>query len=249
MNSLNILIIEDLAITALDIQETLEEAGHVVVAIARNFDEALATVKTQNIDLAIVDINLQDSNADGIATAQAIVRIQPMPIIYLTANTEGATFQRAKLTLPAAYLLKPFRHAELAMQVELAYYHYQANAKTMNDPATSEAIFLPYDKGLKKINKQDVSFMKAEGAYVKVYLVNSNDPLLFSMNLGYLAQFFTSANFYRLSRSLCINLDYLERLEKDVLYLHQQKIPIKISEELRAELIKKLTVIRTPRAK
>jgi len=69
------------------------------------------------------------------------------------------------------------------------------------------------------------------------------------MNLGYLAQFFTSANFYRLSRSLCINLDYLERLEKDVLYLHQQKIPIKISEELRAELIKKLTVIRTPRAK
>ena len=249
MDSLKILIIEDLAVTAEDIKETLEEAGHEIVAIARNFNAALAAIKTKTVDLAIVDIQLDDSTADGIATAQALVEIQPIPIIYLTASTESKTFQRAKQTLPAAYLLKPFRHNELAMQVELAYYHYQVNPKPVNDPATSEAVFMPFDKGLKKINKHEVLYLKAEGAYVKVFLLNTQDPLLFSMNLGYLVQFFTTPNFYRLSRSLCINLDHLERLEKDMLYLHHQKAPIQISEEIRAELVKKLAVIRTPRGK
>lgn len=249
METLRILVVEDYGLTAEDIKETLEEAGHEVIGIAKNFDEALLILKDQDIDLAIVDIKLEDSTADGIATAQALVKIKPIPIIYLTASTESKTFQRAKLTLPAAYLLKPFRHNELAMQVELAYHHYQVNSKPMSVPATAEAVFLPYDKGLKKINKQDVLYLKAEGAYVKVFLVNNPEHMLFSMNLGYLAQFFNTSNFYRLSRSLYINLTYLEKLEKNMLYLHQSKNPIQISEEVRAELIKQLAVIRTPRSK
>ncbi len=249
MDSLKILIVEDIAVTAEDIRETLEEAGHEIVAIARNFDTALAAIKTRSVDLAIIDIKLEDSTADGVATAQALIDIQPIPIIYLTASTESKTFQRAKQTLPAAYLLKPFRHNELAMQVELAYYHYQVNPKPVKDSFTSEAVYMPIGKGLKKINKQEVVYLKADGAYVKVFILNTPESLHFSMNLGYLLQFFTTSNFYRLSRSLCINLDYLENLEKDMLYLRQQKAPIQISEETRAELIKKLTVIRTPRGK
>lgn len=249
MNALKIMIVEDYGLTAEDIKETLEEAGHQIIVIAKNYDEAMAAIKTKTVDLAIIDIKLEGSKADGIATAQALTDIQPIPIIYLTASTESKTFQRAKLTLPAAYLLKPFRHNELAMQVELAYYHYQVNPKPVNDPITSEAVFMPIGKGLKKINKQEVVYLKADGAYVKVFLLNTPEAMHFSMNLGYLLQFFTMPNFYRVSRSLCINLDYLESLEKDMLYLQQQKAPIQISEETRAELVKKLAVIRTPRGK
>ena len=245
MNSLKILIVEDEIITAADIEETLEKAGHQITAIVRNFNEAMASVKTQQPDLAILDITLKDSS-DGIYTASELLKLHPMPIIYLTANSESQTFQRAKDTLPAAYLLKPFRHDELALQVELAYYNYKANLKSPNDPSVSEAVFLPFDKGLKKIIKQDVLYLKADGAYVKVFLMNETAPYLFSMNLGHLAQYFSTSNFYRLSRSLLINLNHLERLERDQLYMLNQEHPIQIPEGSRSELIKKITVIRTP---
>lgn len=246
MDSLKILIVEDEIITAVDIQETLEKSGHQVTAIARNFEDAFSSLKSQIPDLAIIDINLRGSQMDGIQTASELLKIHAMPIIYLTGNSENQTFQRAKETLPAAYLLKPFRHNELSLQVELAYYHYKVNLKPKSDPSTSENVFLPFDKGLIKINKNDVLYLKAEGSYVNIFLVNSTDPYLFSMNLGHLAQYFATSNFYRLSRSILINLNHLERLERDQLYLKNLEIPLQIPDGGRSELLKKIAVIRTP---
>lgn len=246
MDSLKILIVEDEVITAADIQETLEKAGHKIIAIARNFDEAIASLQKQLPDLSIIDITLKGSSFDGIHTAKELLRLHTMPIIYLTANSESQTFQRAKDTLPAAYLLKPFRHAELALQVELAYYHYKVNLKPAADPSTAKDVFLPFDKGLIKIVKNDVLYLKADGSYVRLFLANDNTSYLFSMNLGYLAQYFSTENFYRLSRSLLINLNHLERLERDQLYLHKQENPIQIPEGSRADLLKRLAIIRTP---
>ena len=246
MDSLKILIVEDEIITATDIQETLEKSGHQITAIARNFEDAFASLKNKIPDLAIIDINLKGSQLDGVQIAIELLKLHSMPIIYLTGNSENQTFQRAKETLPAAYLLKPFRHNELSLQIELAYYHYKVNLKSKSDPTTSENVFLPFDKGLIKINKNDVLFLKADGAYVKIFLINNTEPILFSMNLGYLAQYFVTINFYRLSRSILINLNHLERLERDQLYLKNLETPLQIPDGGRSELLKKIAVIRTP---
>ncbi len=147
MKSLKILIVEDELVTAADIQETLEKAGHRVTGIARNFREAIEAVKRYAPDLALIDIVLKGSEADGIATAQALLEQRAMPIIYLTANSETPTVQRAAETHPAAYLLKPFRQTELAIQVELAYYNYQANQGHSVSPQASASLFLPVEQG------------------------------------------------------------------------------------------------------
>lgn len=246
MSALKILIVEDEVMTAVDIKETLEKAGHIITAIARNADEALSSLKKQLPDLAIIDIMLKASVYDGIQIATNLTKIHPMPIIYLTANSENQTFQRAKDTSPAAYLLKPFRHNELALQVELAYHNYTANGSSSPNPISAETIFLPYDKGLKKLIKHDVLYLKADGSYVKVYLIEEATPYLFSMNLGHLAQYFSSPNFFRLSRSLLINLNYIERIERDHIYMRNHESPIQIPEGNKTELMKKLAVIRTP---
>jgi len=246
MSELKILIVEDEVMTGIDIKETLENAGHTITAIARNTEEALTSLKKQIPDIAIIDIMLRASAFDGIQTAAELIKIQPMPIIYLTANSENDTFQRAKGTSPAAYLLKPFRHNELALQVELAYHNYTSSTSANPNPAIAEAIFLPYDKGLKKLIKQEVLYLKADGSYVKVYLLGEAMPYLFSMNLGHLAQYFATPNFYRLSRSLLINLNFIERIEREHLYMRNQESAIQIPEGNKTELIKKLAVIRTP---
>jgi DNA-binding LytR/AlgR family response regulator len=246
MSALKILIVEDEVMTGIDIKETLEKAGHTITEVARNSDEAIASLKKQLPDIAIVDIMMRASALDGIQTAAELIKLHPMPVIYLTANSESQTFQRAKNTSPAAYLLKPFRHNELALQIELAYHNHKANTSSSPDPVMAEAIFLPFDKGLKKLIKQDVLYLKADGSYVKVYLINEASPYLFSMNLGHLAQYFSTPNFYRLSRSLLVNLNYIERIERDQLYLRNQEGPIPIPEGNKTDLMKKLAVIRTP---
>ena len=246
MESIHILLVEDQLSTANAIRETLENAGHHVTAIALSFQEAVAVVRHPPPDLAIVGIHLVGSVADGITTAEALVAIHPMPIIYLTAHLEADVFQRAKKTLPAAYLLNPFRPAELVLQVELAYYNYRINQKKSFDiGAETDRLFLPINKGYEQILKSDVVFLQAEGSYVNIFLRQKNAPLLLSMNLGYISEYFDTSNFYRLSRSLLININYLERLEGSSLFMHNHKFPIQLSENSRAELMKKLAVVRT----
>ncbi|OJW75659.1 response regulator [Spirosoma sp. 48-14] len=244
MNPLTILIVEDETITAMDLRETLQEAGHRVVAIARTFDQALEAVKQHRPDLALIDIQLEGSSADGITTARELLEIHRMPIIYLTANSEPSTFQAAKKTLPAAYLLKPFRHDELKLQVELAYYYFQSMLKELEENTPSGYLYLPVDKGYEKVAPKTVLYVEADGAYVKVYLTNGKTHHI-STNLSHLAQYFQAPNFYRLSRSLLINLDYVERVESNYLFLTDHRPAIQIPATGRKELLKKLTIVRT----
>ncbi len=246
MKPLKILIVEDETITAMDLRETLQEAGHKVTAVARTMQDAVKAVKNNLPDLALIDIHLEGSSGDGIATAKKLLEIHQMPIMYLTANSEPATFQSAKETLPVAYLLKPFRHDELKLQVELAYHYFQSTLSTAADVPVSGYLYLPVDKGHEKVDPKDVLFIEADGSYVEVFLVTKKTYYI-SMNLSNLAQYFPSPNFYRLSRSLLINLNYLERLETNHLYLvnHDPAIPIPVAS--RKQLMTKLRVVRTKR--
>jgi DNA-binding LytR/AlgR family response regulator len=248
MKSLKILIIEDELVTALDIRETLEKVGHTVTDIARNLSAALISARTSPPDLLLVDVHLEHSPEDGIAIAQRLLDQQVKPIIYLTGHSEQATILRAQKTGPAAYLLKPFRHKELAIQIELAYYNYQTTQSTSIDPLLSETLYLPVDqgKGYVKITKNEVLYMQADRAYVEVYLLNEEQKRVFSMNLGYIAQFFTAPNFYSLSRSLLVNLDFVERIEKNQFYVQGRKMPIPFPENNHKLFLQRFAVVKTP---
>lgn len=245
MDALKILIVEDETITALDISETLVEAGHTVTAIARTFGEAMEAVKRSRPDLALIDIHLEGTSADGITTAKALLAQYKLPIIYLTANSEYQTFQAAKETLPFAYLLKPFRHDELKLQVELAHHYFRAKQTQTADSTASDKLYLPTGKGYEKIDPDQVLYLKADGAYVKIFVLAKESPYYISANLGHLSQYFATPNFYRLSRSVLINLNHIERLEHNNLYMVDHKLPVLIPAANRKELLGKLTVVRT----
>lgn len=243
MKSLKILIVEDELLTANDIQETLEKAGHQITAIAQNYKEALSSMNRSLPDLVLIDINLEDA-VDGIDTAKALLTQKQMPIIYLTANSETTTVKRAAETCPTAYLLKPFRHRELAIQVELAYHNYQVSKGISTNPFAAESLFLPFEGGYVRIIKQDVLYIKAEKVYVRIFELDKGR--LFTMNLGYIIQFFGTPNFYRLSRSYLINLNYVERVERNQLFIKGQTTGISFPETHYKELVRQLAIIKTP---
>ena len=116
-----ILVVEDEAIVAADIQDRLEALGYVIAGWGTTGDEALDLARTTNPDLILMDIMLKGP-MNGIQAAH-LVRIElSLPVIFLTANSDEAVLEQAKISEPFAYLLKPFEERQLRTNIEMALY-------------------------------------------------------------------------------------------------------------------------------
>ena len=119
MSKERILIVEDEMIIALSIQKTLERLGYSVAGIAVTGEDAIGMAKEFCPDLILMDIILS-GEMDGIEAARRI-RVQcDQPIIYLTANADGATVERARDTQPYGYLNKPVNERDLMSNIDSA---------------------------------------------------------------------------------------------------------------------------------
>lgn len=119
-----LLIVEDEGIVALNIQNRLEGLGYSVVATVSSGEEAIQVARETRPDLILMDIKL-DGKVDGIEAAAEIHRLFHLPVVYLTAYTNDETLNRAKLTEPYGYILKPFEARDLCTTIEVALYKYQ----------------------------------------------------------------------------------------------------------------------------
>jgi len=127
-NKYKVLIVEDEVIIALDIKKILLNLGLEVLEIVTNYDETLNSVKHYHPDLIMMDINLKNSK-DGIETATAIQKIKNIPILYLTAFSDEETINRAILTNPIQYMIKPFKTDELKSTIRLCLYKISKQEK------------------------------------------------------------------------------------------------------------------------
>lgn len=128
MAKTRILIVEDESLVARDIQAMVQGLGFSVTGIAASGDQALKKAEEAPPDLILMDIVLKGP-LDGIATASAIRRRRDIPVIYLTAYADEATRNRAKLTDPFGYLLKPFDERELETAIEMALHKHAREAR------------------------------------------------------------------------------------------------------------------------
>jgi len=118
------LIVEDEAIVAADIAEQLDRLGYAVGGQTARGEDAVVFARDLRPDLVLMDIQLA-GQMDGIIAAEAIHRECGVPVIYLTAHSDTATLERAKLTDPFGYILKPFEERDLRTHIEIALYRHQ----------------------------------------------------------------------------------------------------------------------------
>ena len=124
MNPHTLLVVEDEAIVAADLAEKLTQLGYQVLAITARGDEAVTRALTLKPDLVLMDIRLQGP-IDGITAAEQIHSRSNVPIVFLTAHSDPRTLERAKITEPFGYILKPFEERELHTVVEIALHRHQ----------------------------------------------------------------------------------------------------------------------------
>jgi PAS domain S-box-containing protein len=119
MTNANILVVEDEAIVAKDLQNRLKKFGYKVCGITSSGQEAINKAITIKPDLILMDVRLK-GQMDGIEAAEEIHKYLDIPVIYLTAYADENTLERAKITDPFGYLLKPFKERELQTSIEIA---------------------------------------------------------------------------------------------------------------------------------
>ncbi len=121
------MVVEDESIISKDIQHTLKNLGYGIAA-ASSGKEAIQKVEEARPDLVLMDIVLK-GEIDGIEAAEQIHSQTGVPIIYLSAYNDEKILQRAKITEPYGYLLKPFQERELHTTIEMALYKHQVEKK------------------------------------------------------------------------------------------------------------------------
>ncbi len=128
MTDHKIVVVEDDAIVARDLERTLTRWGYQVPAIARSAAEALDRVAQVEPDLVLMDIHLR-GDLDGIAAAERVQNRHAVPVVFLTAHSDDGTLRRAKNTSPYGYVLKPFEDRELRIAIEIALHKHAADAR------------------------------------------------------------------------------------------------------------------------
>ena len=119
-----IFIVEDEAIVASDIRETLISLGYTVPGMAKSGESALEKIGQSHPDLVLMDIHLA-GKMDGVEAAGKIHVLYDIPVIYLTAYADKLLLERAKITEPYGYVLKPYDERELHSVIEMALYKHR----------------------------------------------------------------------------------------------------------------------------
>lgn len=122
--TIQILVVEDETIIALNLKESLESLGYTVVGIAASGEKAVEKATKFRPDLVLMDIRLKGS-MDGISAAQRIWESFSIPAIYVTGHSDQSTLERAKVTAPFGYILKPVKEQELYVAIETALQRYE----------------------------------------------------------------------------------------------------------------------------
>jgi PAS domain S-box-containing protein len=131
-----IFIVEDEAIVANDIRETLISLGYGVAGIARTGESAVEKVAEVRPDLVLMDIHLAGT-MDGIEAAGMIHARYGIPVIFLTAYADNALLERAKAAEPYGYIIKPYDERGLHSAIGMAVHKHAAERRLKESEATT----------------------------------------------------------------------------------------------------------------
>ncbi len=147
MKKKRILIVEDELLIALNLRDILVHLGYDTVSKIPTGEEAINVVKHHHIDLILMDVRLK-GQMDGIETAQEINKIKDIPVIYLTAFSNPEIIERAKITEPYGFILKPFEQKDIEYAIHMALYKHEVELKIKENENYYSKIFSSIVEGV-----------------------------------------------------------------------------------------------------
>lgn len=230
MSVLKIGVVEDELVIARTILSALDELGYANCGPAINYTEAMEMVVTEKPDLLLLDIQLAGKK-DGFDVAEKLNESNRIPFIFLTANSDVETIDRAKKVNPNAYIVKPFTKEELYAAIEIAFNNFAGtrrneaeSGKTTQLPAAN-FIFVKDGYAFKKIFFDELLYLESEANYVVLHLTSQRKVMVRS-TIGDFMDRLEANRFVRIHRRFSVNTHFIEDVFPNELALHGQKLPI-----------------------
>ena len=238
-----ILIVEDDMIIASNLSLQLSKLGYEVCGIETRGEEAIQHARENIPDIILMDIQLKGA-IDGVDTARKIRQHRLIPIIFLTANSDDATFARAKETNPYAFISKPFNKVNLQRTIALVVENMKDEVAEVNPDQTvaevlDDRIFLRHRGLMVKLMFEDILFLEAQRNYCQVLTINKSYMVV--STLKQLEDKLPSTVFIRVHRSYLVNISAIDALGEKHLEIKGKVIPVsKTYKELLMQRIKTL---------
>ncbi len=240
-----ILIVEDEILVATDIQESLESLGYTVQGMVDTGLKAIAAVEKELPDLILMDINLK-GEMTGIEAAKTISKDSDVPIIYLTANADIDTVNKAKVALPYGYIIKPFTDKDLQTNIEIAIFKFASDLKQKMESEQFNTFFdlkdheknqiiVHANKGLEKINIKDVYFIEKDNHQTIIHL--ADDEIVTNRSFSELTGLFPQKYFIQVSKFFVINASKVFAVKYPEIIMADKMTVISVDEEYR-EMVK-----------
>jgi CheY-like chemotaxis protein len=148
--AIRVLIVEDEAIIALEMEARLNTMGYEVINCVASGEEALEIVNATPPDVILMDINIQ-GKLDGVMLAKTIREHYAIPCVFLTAYSDDLTIKRAAGSNPLGYLTKPFSDREVHAAIQIGLYREEKERELKAQREELERVNKELQSALKNI--------------------------------------------------------------------------------------------------
>ncbi len=248
MDNINVLIIEDTKTQSDALAKVLNSNNYNIVGIATSYKDALDMFYNNKVDIVVIDIFL-NGNPDGITFAETInvVPDASRPFVFLTSSTDRKIFERAKLTQPFSFLMKPFNELEILYAIEMAVEKFYAqNDVFLSDEEdtviSKDYLFIKKGKSLKKVLLNDIIYIDVEEKYCNI--ITEKEKFVILISLTKILDLLDNAIFCRTHRNFIVNTEKIvEIIPADNLILLSGGHKATLSDTYKT-IIKKIRTLR-----
>ena len=237
MDKVKVIVVEDEFPIAEDIGLRLEQNGYNVLSLFDRAELALPYILQHSPDIILADIKLL-GGADGINMVEELQKKSKLPIIYITANSDRTTYDRAKKTNPHAFLVKPFTTINLLSAIDLALYNFSSgsipqdisrdnpfvNQHSDEQFLINQCLFIRVNGKYKKLLSENILYVEASGSYIHVQ--TESERFTLSQNLSQFQKRTPLPDFVRIHRSYIINITKVDSFEESSVFVQDKKIPL-----------------------
>ncbi|OIP00295.1 MAG: hypothetical protein AUJ97_07935 [Bacteroidetes bacterium CG2_30_32_10] len=250
MSKPKILIVEDESIVAKDIQNSLKKMGYIVPVVVSSGEKALNEIEESRPDLILMDIMLK-GDMTGIDVANVIKEKFSIPVVFLTAYADDNTLNKAKISEPYGYIIKPFKEKELQTTIEMAIYKHERDSMVkrerdlyhsiIENKESKDSIFVRADYRLNKVNFADIFFVEALKDYV---VINTSDNIYTThTTMKEMIRILPPKDFVRVHRSFIVRMDKIFSIKYPDLVIEGKMKVVPIGGLYRKELYGRLNLI------
>lgn len=249
MNKASVLIVEDEKIVAKDIELSLKKLGHKVLGSVTTGEEAIKMALKLKPTVILMDIMLK-GEITGIRAAKRILKKMDVAIIYLTAYADENTLEKAKVTQPYGYIIKPFKEIDLQTTIEIALYKHKKEValvkerdrlyKIVNNESV-DFLFIKYKTEFIKLDAKEVYYVEALKDYVNI--CTPTKKYMIHSTMKAITDKMPARDYSRIHRSFIVRLDRIKKIDHFDLYLEDIDRVFPIGASHRPDLLRKINLL------